>query len=213
MTFSSTQPSLRARVLARFPAQVLAGNGIIITKSGGTYIFDATGEVSNLDHLPDMTPNRILGRDAGVGPPQELNVGGGLGFTGVGGIQLVANQRLRSLTTTMSSLNSGTPIATGTVLDLFVPFSCTLTRVTLLADVAGGMVLDIWKAPYASFPPTIANTITGGNKPVIAGVTKYQDSTLTGWTTAISAGDVLRFHVDGASTMQRLTIALDAVTT
>jgi|SRR5215475_4492636 len=37
--FSSTQPSLRARLLPRFPAQVLAGNAMSITKSGGTYTF------------------------------------------------------------------------------------------------------------------------------------------------------------------------------
>ena len=40
--FSSTQPSLRARILPRFPAQVLAGNGMSITKSGGTYTFATT---------------------------------------------------------------------------------------------------------------------------------------------------------------------------
>ena len=37
--FSSTQPSIRARVLARFPANVVGGNGITITKSGTTYTF------------------------------------------------------------------------------------------------------------------------------------------------------------------------------
>lgn len=37
--FSSTQPSLRARVLPRFPARVVAGSGINIVKSGNTYTF------------------------------------------------------------------------------------------------------------------------------------------------------------------------------
>lgn len=37
--FSSTQPSLRARILSKFPARVVAGAGIVITKSGGTYTF------------------------------------------------------------------------------------------------------------------------------------------------------------------------------
>lgn len=40
--FSSTQPSLRARILPRFPARVLAGTGITITKSGGAYTFAVT---------------------------------------------------------------------------------------------------------------------------------------------------------------------------
>lgn len=37
--FSSTQPALRARLLPKFPAHVLAGNGMVITKSGLTYTF------------------------------------------------------------------------------------------------------------------------------------------------------------------------------
>ncbi len=40
--FSSTQPSLRARVLPRFPANVVAGAGITISKSGGRYTFSVT---------------------------------------------------------------------------------------------------------------------------------------------------------------------------
>lgn len=38
--FSSTQPSIRARILPKFPAQVVAGSGITITKSGGVYTFE-----------------------------------------------------------------------------------------------------------------------------------------------------------------------------
>jgi hypothetical protein len=37
--FSSTQPSLRARILAKFPARVIAGTGISITKANGSYTF------------------------------------------------------------------------------------------------------------------------------------------------------------------------------
>ena len=39
---SSTQPSLRARILPRFPANVIAGTGISIIKDGSTYIFSTT---------------------------------------------------------------------------------------------------------------------------------------------------------------------------
>jgi len=47
--FSSTQPSLRARILPRFPAQVVAGNGITITKSGGVYTFEVTNQLGGND--------------------------------------------------------------------------------------------------------------------------------------------------------------------
>jgi hypothetical protein len=39
---------------------------------------------------------------------------------------------------------------------------------------------------------------------------KSQDTTLTGWTTAVAAGDILRFNVDSATTVTRVTLSLTA---
>ena len=89
-----------------------------------------------------------------------------------------------------------------------IDIDCTISQVTLLADQVGDVELDIWKAAFASFPPTVDNTITADDKPTLSGAQSGQDSDLTGWTTAIAAGDVLRFNVDSAATITRLTIAL-----
>lgn len=207
--FSSTQPSIRARILPRFPAQVLAGNGIVITKNGGTYIFEATGVVATLDQLPDIDSDTILGRDSsGIGPPEALTVTGGLQFSGAGGLQLNQNQRTRSIATTIT----GSPISTGIKADLLVPFSGVISQVTLLADQSGSVVIDIWKDTFANFPPTVADSITAAAKPTLSSASKSQTSTLTGWTTAITAGDILRFNVDSVATITRLLVALDVVT-
>jgi hypothetical protein len=103
---------------------------------------------------------------------------------------------------------NGSPLGTGEKGDIQVPFDCTINAVTLLADVSGSVVLDIWKAPYASYPPTVANTITASAKPTLSSADKSTDSTLTGWTTSVSAGDVLRFKIDSVSTITRLTVSL-----
>jgi hypothetical protein len=212
--FSSTQPSIRARVLPRFPANVLAGTGISITKSGGTYVFATTAivdlPVTSLQNIPADT---LLGRDTnGVGDVELLTVSGGLGMTGAGSIELVANQRIRAFPFTIT----GAPITTGVKGDLFVPFSGSITRVTLLADQNTGatpFVLDLWKAGYASYPPTVANTITAAAKPtILAGAAKGQTTVLTGWTTALTAGDVIRFNVDSTSTVTRVYVGLDVNT-
>lgn len=92
--------------------------------------------------------------------------------------------------------------------DLTIPFNCTITEWTLLADASGSVVIDIWKDTYANYPPTVADTITGSAKPTISASTKGQSSTLTGWTTTIAAGDTLRFNVDSASTVSRVTLSL-----
>lgn len=99
-------------------------------------------------------------------------------------------------------------ITTGVKLDVEMPFDGVITAVRLAADQSGSIVFDIWKDTYANYPPTIADTITASAKPTISGTTKSQDTTLTGWTTAFSAGDWFRFNVDSATTVTRVTMAL-----
>lgn len=97
-------------------------------------------------------------------------------------------------------------IDTGIKADIVVPYDCTIKEVVLLADQSGDVVLDIWKDTYANFAPTVADTITASAKPTLSSALKSQDSTLTGWTTSLTAGDVLRFNVDSVATITRLTI-------
>jgi hypothetical protein len=102
----------------------------------------------------------------------------------------------------------GAAITTGIKGDLPIPFACQILDWTLLADQAGSMVLDIWKDVYANFPPVVGDSITASAKPTLSAAAKAQSGTLTGWTTAIAAGDVLRFNVDSVATVQRVTVAL-----
>lgn len=103
----------------------------------------------------------------------------------------------------------GAEITTGIKGDLGpIPFACTILEVSMLADQSGSIVVDVWKDTYANAPPTDADSITASAPPTISVATKSQDSTLTGWTTAIAAGDVLRFNVDSVTTIERVTIAL-----
>lgn len=101
------------------------------------------------------------------------------------------------------ALTTGTKKAT-----VRMPTSGVITKATLLSDVSGSVVVDIWKDTYANYPPTIADTITASAKPTLSSATKSEDATLTGWTTALSAGDVLKINVDSASTLTFLTLTL-----
>jgi len=104
----------------------------------------------------------------------------------------------------------GTALTTGVKGDLVVPFACTISGVTLLADQSGSVVVDIWKNTYANYPPTVANTITASAIPTISTATKYQDFTLSGWTKTVNAGDTLRFNVNSDTTITRVNVALQA---
>lgn len=102
----------------------------------------------------------------------------------------------------------GSAISTGIKGDVEIPFACTLNQVTMLADQSGSIVVDIWKDTYANYPPTDADSITASAVPTISTATKSQDTTLTAWTTAITAGNILRFNVDSCATITRCTIVL-----
>jgi len=112
-------------------------------------------------------------------------------------------------TITVGFDGAGSVIAAGKLQDVIVPATGTITRWTLLADQSGSAVVDIWKTAFSGYPPTVTNTITASAKPTLSSAVDAQSSTLTGWTTAVTAGDTLRFHIDSAATITRLLIVLD----
>lgn len=108
---------------------------------------------------------------------------------------------------------AGSAITTGEKGHLEITFACTIVQVTLMADQPGSIVIDIWKDTYANFPPTDADSITASAPPTISSAQKSQDSTLTGWTTAIAAGDILAYNVDSCTTITRVTLSLKVTKT
>lgn len=145
----------------------------------------------------------------------DVTTSGTLAATIANGAVTAAKMATNVKTTTLVFIidGGGSAITTGIKGDLIVDFGCTIQSVTLLADQSGSIVVDIWKDTYANYPPTNADSITASAKPTISTATKSQDSTLTGWTTSISAGDILRFNVDSITTCQRVTVALKVVLT
>jgi hypothetical protein len=102
----------------------------------------------------------------------------------------------------------GSVLTVGTTVDVIFPVALTITSWTMLADVSGSAVIDLWKDTYANYPPTIADTITGSTIPTITTAIKNTSSTLTGWTITVNANDIIRFNVTSATTITRLTISI-----
>lgn len=172
------------------------------------------------------------GEDGMIGPPGAAGAAGAAGAPGIGvagpqgmpgfngddgepGVVIV--QPVPSNTVGTSGIGitidgAGSVITTGTKGFIYVPYSCTITAATLLSTDAavttGSIVIDVWNAAFGSYPPTVTNTITASAKPTLSSAKSSQDSTLTGWTKTITAGDVLAFHVDSASTVTRVTLTL-----
>ena len=102
----------------------------------------------------------------------------------------------------------GSAISTGIKGYTSIPATGTIVRARMLADQVGSAVVDVWKDTYANFPPTNADSITAAAPPTIAADDSSDDAALVGWTTAVTAGDVLGFNVDSAATITRLTLEI-----
>lgn len=97
--------------------------------------------------------------------------------------------------------------ATGSKGYLQIPFAATIKSWTMLADASGSAQITVKKCSYADFPTTAS--IVAAAPPALSGVQKATNSTLTGWTTAITAGDILEFVLDSISTIKRLQLFLE----
>ena len=100
----------------------------------------------------------------------------------------------------------GSAITTGVKGYVTIPFDCTITGWVLTGDQSGSIVIDVWRDTYANFPPTVADTIAGSEKPTLSSVQKNQDLTLSSWTTTVTEGDVIGFNVDSATTVTKVTL-------
>lgn len=106
---------------------------------------------------------------------------------------------------------SSTAIVAGSANIVYVncPMAGTIQGVRVVTSGGpGSCVLDVWKVAFGSFPPLVANSITASAKPTISAAITYNDVTLTGWTTAITAGDVLAFALVSCSSFTQIEIVL-----
>ena len=154
---------------------------------------------------PMTTAGDII-KGGASGVPERLAIGNnGQRLTLAAGVPAWADDKV-SITFIIDG--GGSAITTGEKGHLSIPFACEIEGVVLLADQSGSIVIDIWKDTYANFPPTDADTITAAAPPTITTAVKSEDTTLTDWTKAIAAGDILAFNVDSATTVTRVTLAL-----
>jgi hypothetical protein len=187
----------RARVAA---STGLPGSGVSAAEK-----LDITTRLTTLEALP--VPPSSITQLADVSDTAATE---GQIYQMVGGVLTPVDVPTKTITTSVSFMidGGGAAIATGTKGVVTIPFAGTITEWQVLADQSGLIQLDIWKDALANYPPTVADTITGTDKPRITAGSKGGSTALTGWTKAVSYGDILRYNVDSATTIQRVTVTL-----
>ena len=102
----------------------------------------------------------------------------------------------------------GSPLVTGVWGDVPVHFDGVILEWRLISREVGSLQVDVWKTDYAGFPPTVANTITGSDVPILSSSQKADSTALTGWTTTVTVGDILRFNIDSVASITKATLTL-----
>ena len=74
------------------------------------------------------------------------------------------------------------------------------------------VVLDLWMGTTGNVP-TVSDTITASAKPTLSTAVIANDTTLTGWTTAVVAGNNFIVNVDSVSTATMVLLALKLTVT
>ncbi len=202
-----------------------AGSTVTVALSGGT--IDATAELSgavpvanggtNLTAAADdnvMVGNATTWQSKALADCDNATTSKLLYDTTTNAFSCGSDQGAGSVVRNLGIVidGGGSTITTGVKGFVHAPAACTITSATLLSTDAsvtsGSIVIDVWKDTYANYPPTVADTITASAKPTLSSATKSQDSTLTGWTTSVSAGDILGFKVDSVTTVTRVALFL-----
>lgn len=106
----------------------------------------------------------------------------------------------------------GSVLPTGVAGSSIIPYACTITDWTIISidNTSGSIVVDVWKKAYASYPPTVADTIAGSEKPTISAAVKGQDLSLSTWTTAVTAGDIIFYNIDSVTSLKLVQLSITA---
>jgi hypothetical protein len=172
------------------------GAAWVTVVGGGSGTVTTTGSPAN-GNLSKFTGSTSISNTDLTG---DVTTSGGVATT------LKTAAKTRAITFTIDG--GGSVPSTGVKGDISVPYACTITGARMLADQSGSAVVNVWKDTYANYPPTVADKITASAPPTITSATKSDDTTLSGWTTSITAGDTLRFNLDSITTITRVVLIL-----
>ena len=106
-------------------------------------------------------------------------------------------------------------ITTGLQGGFSIGVAATITKAKVMGVAPTGnvsIVLDLWKDVSANVP-TAADTITASAKPTLSTAAIADDTTLTGWTTAVTARDNFIVNVDSVTTATLVLLALEITVT
>ena len=100
----------------------------------------------------------------------------------------------------------GSVLTSGSKGFVVIPFDCTITGWSIVADQSGSVTFGVEKAADGVIPTT---SIVASAAPALSASQILRSTTLTGWTTSVAANDVIEFLVSGSpATITRATLQI-----
>jgi hypothetical protein len=172
---------------------------------------------SNLFMTPDIISGGGNGGGGTKGTVTSVTCGTGLtggtitktGTCAVANV-LTTNQNIRTIGATFGSFESGAAALSGSK-TFCVPtyFAGTIQSVELIGDVSGSATVDVLTVAHSSWTGRAsATSITAAAIPALASAARFTDSTLTGWTTSVTAGTDFCFALTSPTTVAGVGITL-----
>lgn len=173
------------------------GGGAIELKEDNVQVISA---MTALDFDGDHF--NVADSGSGRGTITLASPGGGGGGGGTGSTTISQSMIFQD-----GSIDSGVVVAVGTKGYLRVPFDCTITGWTVIADTSTTAVLDVWKIAAGTALPSAS--IAGSAKPTLTADDVVNSTTLTGWTTSVTAGDLIGWEVESNDNAHQLTLQVN----
>ena len=126
-------------------------------------------------------------------------IGNGSGLTGIAVPSLNS-----SLAITVD--NGTSAVTTGNKTFITIPYNCTITGWSLLSNTSGNLSITISTSTVGTFPTL--TTISGVTPPELSNSQVASNYSLTGWSTALTAGEILVATVTGTPTVNLATLTL-----
>jgi hypothetical protein len=163
------------------------------------------GLSSSVDMLIASVSNwyGVTGPAGPTGPQGDTGATGSQGATGPQGESGATIPRY--ITTTFDG--GGSALTSGLIAEVEIPIIGTVSSWNIYSSLTGSCVIDVLKCDSYSTYPTFTS-IAGSEKPTLSSTQKNQDISLSTWTTGLTAGNIIRFNIDSATTVQKVFLTI-----
>jgi hypothetical protein len=179
-------------------SSVTASGGFVTSSSVSAHVMILKGQSAGVAHIVATSSQIVSGL-------VSLS-------TEVTGVLPLANQAPGNVAGSTDSVGvaidgGGVAIVAGSTRSVTVPYGCTISSWTVLADASGSISVHVSSSSFSDYP-TMFNISGAGNSPSLTSSQKNA-ATPSGWTsTSIGQGSIISFVVDSATTVKWVNIVL-----